>query len=104
MRISTKPKFISIKTKLNNNMDKKTLFFLGISILILVVMLYFVGIDQVISALKLAKLEYIAIAIAMQVFTYYLYTLRWKILNGVAGMDTSIKKYPLVIATGSKCQ
>jgi hypothetical protein len=79
-------------------MDKKTVFFLGISILILAVMLYFVGIDQVISALKIAKLEFIGIAIAIQVFTYYLYTLRWKILNNVAGMDTSIKKLlPMVL-------
>ena len=51
-------------------MDKKTLFFLGISLVILAVMLYFVGIDQVINALKIAKLEFIAIAIAMQFFKY----------------------------------
>ena len=65
-------------------MDKKTVFFLGLSLVILAVMLYFIGIDQVIEALKIAKLEFIALAIAMQVFTYYLYTLRWKILNNVA--------------------
>ena len=79
-------------------MDKKTLFFMGISILILVVMLYFVGLDQVISALKMAKLELIGIAIAMQVFTYYLYTLRWKILNGVANINSGIKELlPMVL-------
>jgi hypothetical protein len=72
-------------------MDKKTIFFLGISILILAIMLYFVGIDQVISALKMAKLEYIGIAIVMQVFTYYLYTLRWQILNNMAKISASIK-------------
>ena len=79
-------------------MDKKTLFFLGISILILAVMLYFVGIDKVISALEKAKLEYIGIAIAMQVFTYYLYTLRWKILNNLVNIDVGIKKLlPMVL-------
>ena len=31
-------------------MDRKTLFFLGISILILAVMLYFIGIDEVVEA------------------------------------------------------
>ena len=72
-------------------MDKKTLFFLGVSIAILAVMLYFVGIDQVISALKMAKLELIGLAIAMQVFTYYLYALRWKILNNLADIDVGIK-------------
>ena len=79
-------------------MDKKSAFFMGLSIVILIVMLYFVGIENVIDALKIAKLEYIAIAIAMQVFTYYLYTLRWKILNNVAGIDSSIRKLlPMVL-------
>ena len=79
-------------------MDKKTLFFLGLSIAILAVMLYLVGIDQVIEALKLAKLEFIGIAIALQIFTYYLYTLRWKILNNLADMDVGIKKLlPMVL-------
>ena len=79
-------------------MDKKTLFFLGISLVILAVMLYFVGIDQVINALKIAKLEFIAIAIAMQFFTFFLYTLRWKILNNVAGINVGIKKLlPMVL-------
>ena len=81
-------------------MDKKSIFFLGISILILIVMLWSVGIDQVINALKIAKLEFIVLAIATQVFTYYLYTLRWKILNGVANMDVGIKKLlPMVLVS-----
>ena len=42
-------------------MDKKTVFFLGLSIAILLIMLYFVGIDKVIAALKIAKLEFIAL-------------------------------------------
>ena len=79
-------------------MDKKTVFFLGLSLVILAVMLYFIGIDQVIEALKIAKLEFIALAIAMQVFTYYLYTLRWKILNNVAGIDAGVKNLlPMVL-------
>ena len=47
-------------------MDKKSIIFLGISILILVVMLYFVGINDVINALKVADLRLILIAIIMQ--------------------------------------
>ncbi len=79
-------------------MDKKTIFFMGISIIILVVMLWFVGIDKVIDALKMAKLEYITLAIAIQVFTYYLYTLRWQILNNLADINVSIKKLlPMVL-------
>ena len=81
-------------------MDKKSIFFLGISVLILVVMLWFVGIDQVIDALKMAKLEFIALAVAMQVFTYYLYTLRWKILNGLVDINVGIKKLLPMILVG----
>ena len=79
-------------------MDKKTLFFLGISILILAVMLYFVGINQVINALKVANSGIIVLAILTQVFTYFLYTLRWKILNNIADIDVSIRKLiPMVL-------
>jgi hypothetical protein len=79
-------------------MDKKTIFFLGISIAILAVMLYFVGIDQVIAALKLANIYIILLAVAVQVFTYFLYTLRWQILSGIADMDVSIRKLlPMVL-------
>ena len=63
----------------------------GISFLILAVMLYFVGIDQVIGALKVANLGLIGVAIALQVFTYYLYTLRWQIINNMADIHASIK-------------
>ena len=81
-------------------MDKKSIFFLGISVLILVVMLWLVGIDQVIDALKIAKLEFIALAVAMQVFTYYLYTLRWKILNELVDINVGIKKLLPMILVG----
>lgn len=81
-------------------MDKKSLFFLGISFLILIVMLWFIGIDQVISALKFAKMEYVAVAIAMQVFTYYLYTLRWQILNKLVDINAGIKKLLPMIMVG----
>ncbi|MBQ2665728.1 UPF0104 family protein [Methanobrevibacter sp.] len=79
-------------------MDKKTVFFLGVSILILLVILYFVGIEQVISALEMAKIEYIGVAIAFQIITYYLFALRWKILNDMVNIDVSVKKLiPMVL-------
>ena len=81
-------------------MDKKSIFFLGISVLILAVMLWLVGIDQVIDALKIAKLEFIALAVAMQVFTYFLYSLRWKILNNLVDINVGIKKLLPMILVG----
>ena len=79
-------------------MDKKTIILMAISIGILLVMLWFVGIDDVIGALEKANLYIIALAVATQIFTYYLYTLRWQILNKLADMDVSISKLlPMVL-------
>lgn len=79
-------------------MDKKSIIFLGISILILVVMLYFVGINDVINALKVADLRLILIAIIMQLFTIVLYTIRWKSLNEIANMESKTSKLlPMVL-------
>lgn len=79
-------------------MDKKSIFFLGFSILILLVMLYFVGIDEVLDALQMANLYLIALAIGVQVATYYLYTLRWKILNDMVDIRCStIKLLPMIL-------
>ena len=79
-------------------MDRKTVLLLVVSVLILLGMLYFVGIDEVIAALKMADLNLIALAIGVQIFTYFLYTWRWKILNKIAGIDASIKKLlPMVL-------
>ncbi len=79
-------------------MDKKTILLLGISVIILIVMLWFVGIDQVISALKLANMYIIVLAIVTQVITYFLYSLRWQILNKSADMDVSIRELlPMVL-------
>lgn len=79
-------------------MDKKTIALLGLSVLILLAILYFVGIDKVIEALKMANLHLIALAIGVQVFTYFLYTIRWKVLNNVVGIDVGFKKLlPMVL-------
>ena len=81
-------------------MDRKTLFFLGISILILAVMLYFIGIEEVVEALKLANIYYIIIAILIQFAIFFLYTLRWKVLNDLADIKTSIGKTLPILLVG----
>ena len=73
-------------------MDRKSLFFILLSVAILVVMLWLVGIDEIIKDLKMANLSLIALAIVLQIFTYFLYTLRWNILNNLAGINVSIRK------------
>ena len=61
-------------------------------------MLYFIGIDEVIEALKLSNLWLVLLAIVIQIFTYFLYTWRWNIINKTANMDLGIKKsLPMVL-------
>lgn len=81
-------------------MDKKSIFFLSLSIIILLVMLSFVGIENVIDALKVANLTFIAIAFGIQIVTFYLYTLRWQILNKLANINTNIFKLLPMLMVG----
>ena len=79
-------------------MDKKTIIFFALSIVILLVMLYFVGIDEVLNALKDANLTLIALAIGLQFVSFFLYALRWKILNDIANLECDIPKlFPMVL-------
>lgn len=77
----------------------KTLVFLFVGLLIMAVILYFIGIDTVINALKNANPWYIILAVILQLVTYYMYTLRWYIINKSADMgDVTIKKLlPMVL-------
>ena len=54
-------------------MDKKSAFFIILSIVILAVMLYFIGIDKLIDAIKDANLLILGVAVLIQIGTYFLY-------------------------------
>ena len=80
--------------------NKKVLIFLLFGLVIMAVMLYFIGIDEVIEALKLSNLWLVLLAIVIQIFTYFLYTWRWNIINKTANMDLEIKKsLPMVLVS-----
>ncbi len=72
-------------------MDKKSAIFIIVSFLILIVMFYFIGIENILDALKTANLALIALAIGIQIFTYFLYTLRWKLVNDSVNIRSSFR-------------
>ena len=72
-------------------MDKRSAIFIALSFIILVLMFYFVGIDKIIDALRNADLALIAVAILVQLVTFILYTIRWKLINSSAGINVSFK-------------
>lgn len=79
-------------------MKHKTVIFLAIGLAIMGVMLYFIGIDQVIDALKLANFWFILLAILIQFFIFYLYAFRWNIVNKTANINTTVKEIiPMVL-------
>ena len=79
-------------------MKHKTVIFLGISLVILAIMLWFVGIDKVINSLKRADPVYILISVIMQLFIILLYALRWNLINKIADINCSLKSlYPVTL-------
>jgi hypothetical protein len=79
-------------------MKYKSVIFLLFGLLIMAVMLWFIGIDQIISSLKLANICIILIAIIIQIATYYLYALRWKIINKIDDINLGVKSLlPMVL-------
>lgn len=80
--------------------NKKVIIFLFVGLAIMAVMLYLIGIEEVIETLKLSNLWLVFLAIVIQFFTYFLYTWRWNIINKTADMDLGIKKsLPLVLVS-----
>lgn len=63
-------------------------------------MLYFIGIDEVIKDLMLSNLWFVLLAVILQFVTYFLYTLRWQIINKTANIDLGIRKLlPMVLVS-----
>lgn len=81
-------------------MKHKTIIFSLVSLIIMGVMLWFIGIDDIIDALKIANLWFILVAVFIQIFTYYLYTLRWKIINEMVDINVGIKKLIPIMLVG----
>jgi uncharacterized protein (TIRG00374 family) len=80
--------------------NKKLIVFLLFGLAIMGAMLYFIGIDEVIEALKLSNLWFDLLAIVLQFFTYFLYTWRWSIINKTADMNLGIRKLiPMVLVS-----
>ena len=63
-------------------------------------MLYFIGIDEVIKDLMLSNLWFVLLAVILQFVAYFLYTLRWHIINKTANINLGIRKLlPMVLVS-----
>lgn len=79
-------------------MNKKYILLMGLGIAIIIVLIYFIGIDDIALALKKSNPFYILLAFLVQIASFFLLTLRWKIVNDSAGIDVSFKDlFPLVL-------
>lgn len=79
-------------------MKHKTLLLLIFGLAIMVVMLYVIGIDEVIGALSAANLWFVLAAILLEVVVYFLFCLRWYIINGLVDIKTSFwKLFPMIM-------
>lgn len=93
--------FIDFVKKVVDKMkNKKVILFFIIGLAIMGVMLYYIGINEVIDALKSSNLWFVLLAFILQIFTYFLYTLRWHIINKAADMSLGIKRlFPMVLVS-----
>ena len=79
-------------------MDKKSVFFIVLSFVILAIMLYLVGINQIIATLKTANPALILAAIGVQILVYILYTLRWKSFVHMANINVGFRQlFPMTM-------
>ena len=64
------------------------------------VMLYYIGIEEVLEALKESNLWFVLLAVLLQFFTYFLYAWRWHIINNAANMSLGVKRLlPMVLVS-----
>jgi len=66
----------------------------------MVLMLHFIGIDEVINTLKIADFRYVLAALIVQVITYILFAVRWQIINKTAGISIGLKSLILMNFAG----
>lgn len=79
-------------------MKHKTLLFLIFGLIIMGVMLWFIGIDEVFNALKMSNILYVILAILIEIVVYALYTLRWEIINKIVNINADFNDlFPMVM-------
>ena len=80
--------------------NKKIIVFFIVGLAIMAVMLYYIGIGEVIEALKESNLWFVLLAVLLQFFTYFLYAWRWHIINNAANMSLGVKRLlPMVLVS-----
>ncbi|MGL6298248.1 MAG: UPF0104 family protein [Methanobacteriaceae archaeon] len=81
-------------------MKYKPFLLLGIGLAIMAVFIYFIGVDQIWESLKVANLIFIGLAIVVQVIVYFLFNLRWKIINNTLDIDMGFFKLLPMLMVG----
>ena len=80
--------------------NKKIIVFFIVGLAIMGVMLYYIGIEEVLEALKESNLWFVLLAVLLQFFTYFLYAWRWHIINNAANMSLGVKRLlPMVLVS-----
>ena len=80
--------------------NRYTILLLIVGVGIMLAMLYFIGLEDVLSALAMSNLYLVLLAILVQIFTYYLYTFRWYLINEAAGINKGVRELlPMVMVS-----
>lgn len=81
-------------------MKYKPFLLLAIGLAIMAVFIYFIGVDQIWNSLKVANLIFIGLAIVVQAIVYFLFNLRWKIINNTLDINMGFFKLLPMLMVG----
>jgi uncharacterized protein (TIRG00374 family) len=73
-------------------MKYKTLLFFLFGLIIFGIMIYIVGINELIDNLKKSDLRFIVLALIVQIGSFILLTLRWQVINKIANININFFK------------
>ncbi|MDR2829565.1 MAG: UPF0104 family protein [Methanobrevibacter sp.] len=76
---------------------KTGLFFL-FGIIVMIIIVYFAGFNELIEKLKIADFKYVLAALIVQITSFFLFAIRWHIINKIANINIkSLKLVPMII-------
>ncbi|MDR3291664.1 MAG: UPF0104 family protein [Methanobrevibacter sp.] len=79
-------------------MKYKTPLFFLFGIIVIGTMAYFVGFNELIEKLEMADFKYVLFALIVQILSFFLFAIRWHIVNKIANINIkSIKLVPMII-------
>jgi len=79
-------------------MKYKTPLFFLFGVIVIGIMVYFAGFNELIEKLEMADFKHVLAALVVQIISFFLFAIRWHVINKIAKINIkSIKLIPMII-------